>query len=66
MSCRSCASENQTELGAEINVYFSGRKSLDKPAMLIFPKLVVCLDCGFTQFTFPEDQLRAVEQDDAA
>jgi hypothetical protein len=66
MSCKSCASENQTELGAEINIHFPGRKGLDKPALMIFPKLLVCLDCGFTQFPFPEAELRAVERDVAA
>jgi hypothetical protein len=57
MACRSCGSENQTELGAEINIHFPGRKGLDKPAVLVFPKLVVCLDCGFAQFTLPEAEL---------
>jgi hypothetical protein len=57
MACRSCGSENQTEFGAEINIHFPGRKGLDKPAVLVFPKLVVCLDCGFTQFTLREADL---------
>jgi hypothetical protein len=62
MACRSCGSETQTEFGAEINIHFPGRKGLDKPAVLVFPKLVVCLDCGFTQFTFPETELRYLAQ----
>jgi hypothetical protein len=62
MACRSCGSENQTEFGAEINIHFPGRKGLDKPAVLVFPKLVVCLDCGFTQFTLPEAELRLLGQ----
>ena len=62
MSCRSCASEKQTEFGAEINIHFPGRKGLDKAALLVFPKLVVCLDCGFTEFTIPENELRHWEK----
>jgi hypothetical protein len=31
MACRSCRSENQTEVGAEMNIHFPGRKGLDKP-----------------------------------
>jgi len=58
MACRSCGSENQSEFGAEINIHFSGRKNLGKSAVLVFPQLVVCLDCGFTQFTLPETELR--------
>lgn len=51
MACKSCGSDNQSEFGAEINIHFPGRKGLDKPAVLVFPKLVVCLDCGFTHLT---------------
>ena len=58
MTCRFCASEHQTEFGAEINIHFSGMKNLDKPAVLVFPKLLVCLDCGFTEFTITKTDLR--------
>jgi hypothetical protein len=66
MACRSCGSVNQTELGAEINIHFPGRKGLDKPAVLVFPKLVVCLDCGLTQFTLPETELNQLRKGAAA
>jgi hypothetical protein len=62
MACRSCGSENQTEFGGEINFHFPSRKGLDKPAVLVFPRLVVCLDCGFTQFALPEAELRLLRQ----
>jgi hypothetical protein len=57
MTCKSCESKGQTEFGSEINIHFPGREGLDKPAVLVFPKLVVCLDCGFTHFTIPETEL---------
>ncbi len=66
MSCRSCASENQTQLGAEINIHFREKKGLDDPAVLVFPKLLVCLDCGFTEFTIPETELLVLEERVAA
>jgi len=66
MACRSCRSENQTELGAEINIHFPGRRGLDKPAVMVFSNLAVCLDCGFTQFTLPETETRALETGAAA
>ncbi len=28
----------------------------------MFPKLAICLDCGFTEFTVPEKELRVLVQ----
>jgi len=58
MSCRSCSSNNQTEFGSEIIIHFSGLKNLDEPTVMVFPKIAVCLDCGVTEFTIPETELR--------
>ncbi len=58
MTCRSCGSQNQTEFGGEINIHFPGLKNLDKTAVFLFPKLLVCLDCGFTEFTIMKTDLR--------
>jgi hypothetical protein len=69
MACRSCGSRNQTRCGAEINIYFPGRGGLDKPAVLAFPKIVgivVCLDCGVTEFTLQEAELRLLGEGGAA
>ena len=66
MACRSCGSANQTEFTAEIDIHFSGLRNLNKPTVLVFPKLVVCLDCGFTQFTLPETELRLLREGVAA
>jgi hypothetical protein len=57
MSCLSCASGNQAEFSAEMIIHFSGLKNLDKPGVWVFPKLLVCLDCGFSRFTTPESEL---------
>lgn len=57
MACKSSGSGNQNEFGAEINIHFPGLKNLDKPAVLVFPKLVVCLDCGFTEFNLAEAEM---------
>ena len=57
MSRKSCAAANQVEFSAEITVHFSGVKNLDKPGILMFPKLLVCLDCGSTRFTVPETEV---------
>jgi hypothetical protein len=66
MLCRSCQSSHQEEFGSEIVIHFAGLKNLDKPAMMVFPKLVVCLECGVTEFTIPETELRLLAQAGAA
>lgn len=60
--CKSCASGNLKELGAEISVRFTGFEGLKRFPLFIFPMIVVCLDCGFTEFMFPQAELRMVEE----
>jgi hypothetical protein len=57
MPCKKCGSEHQAEYGSEINVHSSAGNDLDKEALLVFPKLLVCLKCGFTEFTLSESEL---------
>ena len=60
MSCKSCQSAHQSNLNGEIGVHFPGLQGLDKPIVLVYPKLVVCLDCGFREFAIPETELRVL------
>ena len=60
MTCLSCPSAKQAELTAEMVVHFPGQEHLAKPGVWLFPKLVVCLDCGFSRFTVPEAELTLV------
>ena len=64
MRCRCCQSENQRNFSGEINVHFPGWKGLDKPTVFVFPKLLVCLDCGFTEFRIDETELRQLAEGD--
>jgi hypothetical protein len=57
MSCTACTSERQAEFGVEMNIHFPGREGLGKPAVWVFPKVLVCLDCGFTEFSIPKTEL---------
>jgi hypothetical protein len=59
--CRYCQSENLKQFSAEINVHFSGMKNLEKAGVLVFPKIVACLDCGFSQFTLPESAVGSLK-----
>lgn len=62
MSCKSCHFENQSEFNGEVAIHFPGLKGLDKPIVWVFPKLLVCLGCGFTEFTVPETELRQLAE----
>jgi hypothetical protein len=60
MSCKSCQSEHQSNLAAEVAIHFPGLKGLDKPIVWVYPKLVVCMNCGFMEFAIPETELRVL------
>jgi hypothetical protein len=60
MSCPLCASLNEREFNAEIMIHSSGLRHLDDPGVLAFPKIAVCMDCGFSRFTTTEAQLRSL------
>jgi hypothetical protein len=66
MACNLCRSEYQRNFNAEIGIHFPGLEGLDKPITWVFPKLVVCLDCGSTKFEIPEAELRQLAESDAA
>jgi hypothetical protein len=58
MTCAFCASGNQAEFTAEINVHFRGLENINRPGVLVFPKLLVCFNCGSTLFSIPETELK--------
>jgi len=60
MICLSCRSANQAELTAEMVIHFPGVKNLDRPGVWLFPKLLVCLNCGSSRFKVPEIELASV------
>jgi hypothetical protein len=60
MTCLSCQSAKQAELLAETLIHFPGLKNIDKPAVWLFPRLLVCLDCGASQFMVPEQKLAMI------
>jgi len=60
MSCPSCTSCNQLEFPVEMIIHFAGLKNVDNPDVSLFPKFLVCLDCGFTEFAIPERELRVL------
>ena len=65
MYCKSCGSQLAGTFPAEIAIHFPGLKGLDKPHVWVFPALVVCLNCGHTEFPIPEHTLRLLKRDAA-
>jgi hypothetical protein len=63
MCCKCCGSDSPGNFPAEIAVHFPGLKGLDKPHVWLFPMLVVCLNCGHTEFAIPERELRLLKGD---
>ena len=58
MRCASCHSLNVRVYPAELNIHHPGMEGLDLPTVWAFPRLSICLDCGVTQFTLSDDQVR--------
>jgi hypothetical protein len=64
MTCRLCGSNNHAEYDAEINIHLP--RDRDRAAVLVFPRLVVCLDCSVAEFAIPEAELRLLRERGAA
>ena len=61
MACKKCSSRTLVEFPSEVAVHFPGRSGFDIPHVFVFPVLVVCFNCGFTEFGMSAevlDQLR--------
>jgi hypothetical protein len=65
MGCRSGRSAHLKMFSAEIGVHYPGLKNLDEPVVWVFPSLLVCLDCGFTELSIPEEQRQELRRLDS-
>jgi hypothetical protein len=59
MACLICMSHHEEQFPSEINIHFpnSHNPNLNKPTVWVFPKLLVCLDCGSARLCIPETEL---------
>jgi hypothetical protein len=62
IACKSCGSNRQSKFDGEIAIHFPGLKNLGKPVVWVFPKVVVCLDCGTAEFAVPKVQVLQLEE----
>ena len=61
VTCRECSSDMLKDFDGELGIHFSDRKSLDKPSLLLYPKLKVCLKCGHAEFIVSDTQIEELE-----
>jgi hypothetical protein len=67
MVCKGCGSSQVSEFGSEICVHVRGLGELSgKPPILTFPHITICLHCGLSEFRIAEDELRTLEDRQAA
>lgn len=59
MTC-TCDSASHQEFSTEIFIHTAGFASLNKPTILVFQRLSVCMNCGSTEFIIPGPELKAL------
>jgi hypothetical protein len=55
--CPSCGSINQKMFAGEVDIHFSGLGNVNKRPVVMHPVLLVCLNCGRTEFVISEEDL---------
>jgi hypothetical protein len=67
VACGSCGLQSQEEFFAEIAIH---SRDLQGPLVLVFPKIMVCMNCGKLQFAeefvVPDNELRLLAKRGAA
>ena len=43
-----------------MNLHFPDYESLEKPTVWVFSDVVICIDCGFAEFSVAKRELRAL------
>jgi hypothetical protein len=59
MDCPKCQSSSLSVIPAEIRLYRNCLRTLSHPPMTPSPDVVVCLDCGWSEFSIPRSWLSA-------
>jgi hypothetical protein len=57
MCCLSCGSSNQSAFPAEVMIHFPDLRHAGVPGAFVFPRLLICQDCGFSSFTTPASEI---------
>lgn len=57
MACKSCGSEKQQHFLGELSVVSVGIEKLKQAPVFVVQKILVCLDCGYTEIIVPTAEL---------
>ena len=62
MPCKSCGLNGPIKFNGEIAIHFPGLQGLDKPIVWVWPRVLVCLSCGFAEFQVSEEDLKVLRE----
>jgi len=57
VACHSCGSAHQKHFESEVDIHFPRLSNANKRPVLVYPVLLVCLDCGRAEFSIPKEDL---------
>ena len=58
--CKRCGLDSLTELSSETAIHFPGPEGYKKPHVFAFPTLLICSECGFTEFMLTPSELEQI------
>jgi hypothetical protein len=61
-----CSSANQQKFLGEMCIRRPGLKHIADSIVLVWPELVVCLNCGAAEFLVPESELHQLAKGDTS
>ena len=61
MACKACVSERQQDFSGELAVVFPGVQRINLSPVYVCQKILVCLDCGYTELVFPAAELEKLK-----
>jgi hypothetical protein len=64
--CASCGSNDVEQREAEITIHSPRLEDIEKPPVLVFAQLSVCLNCGKAECVVPQPQLGRLSNDPTA
>jgi predicted nucleic-acid-binding Zn-ribbon protein len=57
MACKSCGCQNQQHFSGELTIASFAIEKLKQTPVYVVHKILVCLDCGYTELIVPAAEL---------